>query len=374
MDIVEQISEILANKVSEAKDEGNTEEITKYAPLATKSLNMLERLDEILYYLKNYKEAASKEDVVVWVERDENGLGSVNVKPVYVGEHLYNNFFRRQDLSCVLASATLSVGESFDYIKHELGLNLCSQEVPVPEPSESEEDVSFDTPIQVFDPKTVFEFIGESPFNLTKQQLWYLPEDAVDADNSNRVEFESKLPRQIELLVKACGGGALCLFTSNKSLNSAYKELQWELKDYTLLKQGDKPKTQLIEDFKKDKDSVLFATRSFFTGIDVPGDALRCLIVDKLPFPSPTEPVMQKKNMIDPKGAFNKYFIPEMIITLKQAIGRGVRSIDDKCVICVLDNRMATARYKTKIAYSFNYPKTLTRKIDDVCLFIEGRL
>ena len=127
------------------------------------------------------------------------------------------------------------------------------------------------------------------------------------------------------------------------------------------------PRTKLIEAFKSDRDSILLGTRSFFTGVDVPGDALRAVIIDKFPFPQPTDPVQQK--LKDRDNAFYKYSIPEMIITLKQAIGRGVRSVDDKCVVSILDGRMATAKYKGRINNSFNYKKTGTRNVEDLQKF-----
>jgi ATP-dependent DNA helicase DinG len=152
-----------------------------------------------------------------------------------------------------------------------------------------------------------------------------------------------------------------------RNMNSAYNELKWGL-NYKLLKQGMKPKMQLINDFKNDGNAVLFATKSFFTGVDIPGEALRCVVIDKFPFPSPADPIMQKLSQ-DPNSFF-KYFIPIMVITLKQAVGRGVRSITDKCVIAVLDGRMSTARYKSRINNSFPYQKTGTRDLEEVRRFL----
>jgi ATP-dependent DNA helicase DinG len=139
-----------------------------------------------------------------------------------------------------------------------------------------------------------------------------------------------------------------------------------------IFKQGDMPRTKLIEEFKKDRDSVLFATRSFFTGVDIPGDSLRCLMIDKFPFPSPGDPVMMKIQKLYGDKTFSKHYIPEMVITLKQAVGRGVRTITDKCVIVILDGRMVTSSYKGSIFNSFPYDKTGTRDIEDVKKFLEG--
>ena len=114
----------------------------------------------------------------------------------------------------------------------------------------------------------------------------------------------------------------------------------------------------------------MVATKSFFTGIDIPGKALQTLVIDKLPFNPPDDPVALYLNT---KGGnvFMNYSVPNMIITLKQAVGRGVRSVTDKCVICIADGRMATARYRGKLGSSFPYEKTSTRNIENVKEFLK---
>lgn len=355
--VVEQMAEWLQNTIEAITpvdgadyynmSEKNKEELQAFEVLYNKTGTVLEELCKHLYVLDNYLEESKKKGFAWWIEKDKDKDGSdthsssLNYRQVKVGENLNQNFFDKQGLSVILTSATLSVGGNFDFIKEETGLNITD--------------------------KPILEFIGASPFNLTEQQLWYLPPDAV---NGNDKDFDTKFVGQIEKLIFATNGGVLCLFTSLKNMNIAYKELQWSniTRNCTLLKQGMKPKLQLIEQFKEDKNSVLFATRSFFTGIDIPGDALRCVTIDKFPFPSPADPVMQKLSKED--NSFYKYFIPLMVIDLKQAVGRGVRSITDKCVIAILDNRMATARYKKRINDSFSYIKTGTKDLDKVSEFL----
>jgi ATP-dependent DNA helicase DinG len=318
---------------------GEGEEANELSICLNKMSSVLDRLCEVYTILNEFIDKADSNLIVYWLEKEDDDSSSLNMKPVKIGEELSNELFSQETLACILTSATLSVNDKFDYIKSELGLDVCG--------------------------KNVNEFVGESPFNLTDQQLWYLPEDAVEGNNPG---FDSALNGQLLQIVKACNGGVLALFTSVRNLNSVYDYLKWEIPYHiNIFKQGSKPKIQLLEDFKSDVNSVLLATRSFFTGVDIPGDSLRCVVVDKLPFPSPGDPVMRKLQKED--NSFFKYFIPMMIITLKQAVGRGVRSIDDKCVICILDNRMATARYKSKINGSFNYNKTGTRNIEDVRKF-----
>ena len=275
------------------------------------------------------------ENNVVWLEKVDDTV-FLSYKKVEVGKELSDEFFSREGLSSIFTSATISVGGSFEYIKEQLGLNLTN--------------------------KKTLEFMGGSPFNLTEQQLWYLPPNSMDG---NKFGFDNTIAPNMQSIIEAVGGGALCLFTSVKNMRNTYFELNRSLgHKYKIYVQGDMPRTKLIEAFKNDRDSILLGTRSFFTGVDVPGDALRAVIIDKFPFPQPTDPVQQK--LKDRNNSFYKYSIPEMIITLKQAIGRGVRSVDDKCVISILDGRMATAKYKGRINNSFNYKKTGTRNIEDL--------
>lgn len=289
-------------------------------------LDMKELIEHLDIILKD-------ENNVLWLEKI-NDIISINFKQVEIGDTIRKEFFNREDTSVILTSATMSVGGTFDYIKDQLGLDKVN--------------------------KNINEFIGESPFNLTEQQLWYLPINTVEG---NKFEFSRLLPGMIEEIVTATGGGALCLFTSIKNMRDAYNELQFRIKE-DILVQGDMPKTKLINKFKDNPNSILFGTKSFFTGVDVPGNALRCVIIDKFPFPQPTDPVQQK--LKDRNNSFYKYSIPEMVISLKQAVGRGVRSIDDKCVIAILDGRMSTAKYKGRINRSFGYDKSGTRDIEKI--------
>jgi ATP-dependent DNA helicase DinG len=294
-----------------------------------------------------YKDMVSDNKIVYWVENKEGKI-HIKLKPVSVSDELYENFFSKRDLSCIVTSATLSVNGNFNYIKEQLGLNRSIEN------------------------KSVSEFIGQSPFDLKSQELWYLPTEIIDGDSKNSRAFQELLPKQLIEILEVSKGGVLCLFTSNFNLNYAHSAVSKALPKMRILKQGNLPRTKLIEQFKDDRDSVLFATRSFFTGVDIPGDSLRCLIIDKFPFPSPGDPVMMKiQKLLGPK-TFGKHYIPEMVITLKQAVGRGVRTITDKCVIVILDGRMATANYKGEIFNSFSYEKTGTRNIEDVKKFLEG--
>lgn len=333
------ISEDAAQNIAMYQGMEDTERAGAYTSVLSISESLHEMIVEINFLLGNVDEINKNKNNVIWIEDNEKFL-SISRKTVDVGDSMVRDYFSSEDISCLLTSATMSVGGDFSYIKEQLGLDKISS-------------------------GRVLEYIGKSPFDLTEQQLWYLPKDCIDG---NKQGFDESLPRHVLEIVMATGGGALCLFTSIRNMNNCYWELKRKLPGgIKILKQGDMPRTRLLEQFKEDSDSVLLATKSFFTGIDVQGDALRCVIIDKFPFPQPTDPIQQKLKERD--NSFYKYSIPEMVISLKQAVGRGVRTVDDKSVIAILDGRMATARYKSKINNSFNYKKTGTRDLSDLTEF-----
>jgi ATP-dependent DNA helicase DinG len=140
---------------------------------------------------------------------------------------------------------------------------------------------------------------------------------------------------------------------------------------FEFLVQNEKPKHQLLENFKENKGrrSVLIATKSFFTGIDIKGAALSCLILDKLPFEVPSDPVI--KALVQETGSFERYQLGTMIITLKQIFGRLIRAQTDTGVFVVGDARLASAPYRRKVFSSFGYEISGTRKINEVKDFFE---
>lgn len=287
------------------------------------------------------------DNIVRFVEMGKNHKVELKLKYKKIGDlfeemFISNQFREERPMSILLTSATIAVDGNFNYIKDQLGVKEKYQ---------------------------TLEYIGESPFNLSNQELWYLPPNA---KNGNEQNFLNRMLQDFLEVTVSCNGGVLGLFTSIYNMNAASKFLHENLpkdSNIEILTQGDMPREKLINCFKQERDSVLIGTKSLFTGVDVPGDSLRCVFIDKLPFPSLGDPVQQALNK-EP-GAFFKYSIPNMIIDLKQAVGRGIRSIDDKCVIVISDNRMSTAGYKQKIFSSFNYEKNGTRDINAVIDFIE---
>ena len=339
----------------------DSEEEQKNAEATVRKIDsILDRLDGILSIVDPEE---TDENDVFWAEKKQSNsivMISVSKKPIKVGKIFDELFFSNKNLtSTIVTSATLSVNENFKYIKEELGLDI----------THSDGELAENPKLQN---KELIEYIGASPFNLAKQELWYLPEYAVDGNKTEFNEYFSKLTNE---MVRNVGGGILFLTTSLSSMKNCYdtavRTALANNLNCKILKQGDAPRLKLLKEFKEDRDSILIATKSFFTGVDVPGDSLRCLVIDKFPFASPDDPVMKKLTKED--GGFFKYSIPQMVIMLKQAVGRGVRSITDKCVICVADGRMGTARYRAQVHKSFTYEKTATRNMQDVIDFVNNK-
>lgn len=337
---LEEVMQVSSRYMDLSPDELDEEE-RNYLKAGSVLMVMSNMIKEMFNFISTLSATINNDNMAVWLERINNTT-SINSKKVDVGPAMSEAFFKKENISTIFTSATISVAGTFDYIKSLTGVDLCSN-------------------------KQLFEFIGLSPFNLTEQQLWYLPDGAL---NGNDFAFNKTIASNIIEIVRATRGGCLCLFTSVQNMKNTHYELQKALgMEYDILIQGQAPRTKLVEMFKENRDSILLGTKSFFTGIDVPGDSLRCVIIDKFPFPQPTDPIQQKLQQRD--NSFYKYSIPEMVITLKQAVGRGVRSINDRCVICILDGRMATAKYKSRVNNSFGYKKTGTRNIDDVREFFK---
>jgi ATP-dependent DNA helicase DinG len=172
----------------------------------------------------------------------------------------------------------------------------------------------------------------------------YIPKDI---PTPNDPSFAPKVAERVVEILKISSGRALILFTSYNNLNLVHNELEGKI-PYTILKQGDAPRSVLLEEFRQDTSSVLLATGSFWQGVDVPGEALSCLIIDKLPFDSPGDPLVAARiESIRARGGnpFMEYQLPSAIISLKQGLGRLIRKSSDRGLLSILDTRMITSRY-----------------------------
>jgi ATP-dependent DNA helicase DinG len=250
---------------------------------------------------------------VTWTEV-RGRRASIGASPVDVSTLLREELFFRTP-AVVLTSATLSTGGSFDFVKRRLGID--------------------------FD---VREEILESPFDYEKQAALYLPAHLPDPRDPG---FLDAATDELLGLVHVTGGGAFVLCTSVRVMNELAKRARMLL-EQTVMVQGEAPKAALLERFRENGHAVLFATQSFWEGVDVPGHALRLVVIDKLPFDVPTDPLVRARSVrIEEAGeaAFIKYLVPAAALSLKQGFGRLVRSTEDHGVVAILDNRIVTKPY-----------------------------
>ena len=252
--------------------------------------------------------------------------------PIDVGPILRECLWSKLE-SAVLTSATLAVGGGFEYIRQRLGLEHAR------------------------------ESVLPSHFDYENQALFYVPPDLPDARTP---QFAALAAERIRKLLEITRGRAFVLFTSYAQMNDVYQRLLGEL-EFPMLRQGDAPKTALLEEFRLTPNAVLFATSSFWQGVDVQGEQLSCVIIDRLPFAVPSDPVVAARvKAIDADGgnAFFQYQVPAAVITLKQGFGRLIRSLHDRGLLVLLDNRILKKQYGRVFIESLpNYKKTTDMRV-----------
>ena len=257
-----------------------------------------------------------------------------------------------------LVSAPLSVARVLAPVWNAQTAILTSATIPQSLPHRLGLAVDNDTRLEV-----------ESPFDYEANALLYLADDLPDPDAPDR---NQKVHARIRQLVQYSDGSALVLFTSRKAMRDAVDELRGTLDDITVLSQDDMGKKALLDAFKTDIRSCLFATRSFFQGVDVPGDALRLVILDKVPFPMRTDPLLEARRDLLGQSAFMQIDVPIAAATLAQAAGRLIRSATDHGVVAILDSRLVKRRYKGAVLEGVaHFPET--SQLGDVKSFFHRR-
>lgn len=283
----------------------------------------------------------SEKNYVYWLEKRGRGM-FLRASPIDVSSLLQEKLFEKTE-TVVLTSATLSANGKFDFIKERLGL----------------------------EPKKTESLVAPSAFDYQKQAILYIPK-AMPAPSAP--EFNQMAAAEIIKLLQITNGRAFVLSTSNYSMNALYELVSMRV-NYPCLIQGSMSKAGLLDRFRRTPNAVLFATSSFWQGVDVRGEQLSCVIIDKLPFAVPSDPVVAARTkFIDENGgkSFFDYSVPNAVITLKQGIGRLIRSKTDKGVIALLDTRLRTKAYGKDFINSL--PKTkVTAELKDVAQIFEDK-
>jgi ATP-dependent DNA helicase DinG len=295
------------------------------ARLAAEIENMPSQPEEVFAFARRAQELqvqlgfvmeSEDKNTVFWIERRRGGGReriSLQATPIDVGPILRECLWTKLE-SSVLTSATLAVGGGFDYIRGRLGVEYAR------------------------------DLVLPSHFDYQTQALLYVPPDLPDPRTP---QFAAKAAERIRRLLEITRGRAFVLFTSYAQMRDVHQRLLGEV-EFPMLLQGDAPKNALLEEFRLTPNSVLFATSSFWQGVDVQGEQLSCVIIDRLPFAVPSDPVVAARiKAIDAEGgnAFFQYQVPAAVITLKQGFGRLIRSLNDRGLLVLLDNRILKKQY-----------------------------
>lgn len=318
---------------------------------------VLHRLDSIVSLCHNFTEWEEHEDTVFWMQKVKipakktGDVPTIFVQfvqtPLDVAPLMNMGVFEPMS-SVVCTSATLRTGTDFSYWCRRTGVSFVEEE-------------------------RLLKREFESPFPYKTNVLFAVPKDAPFPDNpSYQMYVEETLPK----LILAAGGRTLVLFTSYDSLKNAFNSCRRILSDsgITAFKQGDDDRFRLLEKFKDDTSSVLFATDSFWEGVDVPGDSLSQVIIVKLPFAVPNDPVFAARSeAVEKKGgsAFFELSVPQAVIKFRQGFGRLVRRSSDRGVVIVLDRRIVEKSYGRTFTASVPMTKRMYSPLNDIISAVE---
>jgi ATP-dependent DNA helicase DinG len=272
---------------------------------------LVRRAEETLVRLRFWMESGD-ESYVYWLERRGRGC-YLQATPIDVSRILNERLFEEVP-TVIMTSATLAVGGTFEYAKSRLGV------------------------------KAPRELVVPSHFDYQHQALLYVPGHLPDVRTP---AFPRAAAEEILRILRHSRGRAFVLFTSHQQMRTIHERVEPEL-DYPTLLQGTAPQRALIDEFRRTPHCVLFATSSFWQGVDVQGDQLSCVIIDKLPFAVPSDPIVQARSQALERNGGNAFFdyqVPQAAIALKQGFGRLIRSRTDRGVVVLLDNRITRQRY-----------------------------
>lgn len=314
---------------------------------------ILRHLEAYVILLKNFPLWDEKKDDVFWIQKKrlppdmvrdaaEAEYVILTQTPLDIS-HLMNEGVFEPMETVVCTSATLKTGRDFSYWMRRTGVTLAGEE-------------------------RILKDEFPSPFPYDKNMLFAVPNDAPLPDN---IQFQQYVEMALPRLIQAAAGRTLVLFTSYESLKSAYRTVVASMRGFSgrIMKQGDDDNAKLLDAFKKENESVLFATDSFWQGIDIPGESLSQVIIVKLPFTVPNDPVfVARAEAIEKRGgsSFMELSVPEAVIKFRQGIGRLIRRSDDRGVVVVLDRRIYEKRYGSVFTASMPECKKLYEPLSEI--------
>lgn len=280
---------------------------------------------------------SDERNYVYWFERRGKGV-FLAATPIDVSQILRERLFQQFD-TVLLTSATLAVASRFDFLKQRLGLDAAKERVLPPE------------------------------FDFRSQALLYIPRALPDVRHTT---FSARAAEEISRILEISEGRAFCLFTSYAQMREVHDRVSKKV-SFPLLLQGTAPRTILLDRFRTTPHAVLFATSSFWQGVDVPGAQLSCVIIDRLPFAVPSDPIVAARVRAlqeDGRNAFAEYQVPEAVLALKQGFGRLIRSKSDRGILVILDNRIRRMHYG-KIFLESLPEYTTTQDLAEVARFMQ---
>lgn len=286
----------------DAEERGTSELLS---PIARRSHGMRDDLAAIA--------DGGRGDDVTWTAQRGRGV-SIGCSPIDIGDILRERLYARAQ-GTIFTSATLSTGGNFSFVKARLGMDF-----------------------------EVDELLLASPFDYDHQAALYMPDGLPDPRDSGFIDAAIE---EVVRLVTLTGGGAFVLCTSLRAMRALTKGCRPRLRGEILM-QGEAPNGMLLSRFREARDAVLFATASFWQGVDVPGEALRLVVIDKLPFDVPTDPLIEARcRRLEAAGTqpFIKYLVPAAALTLKQGFGRLIRARSDRGIVAILDRRLTKKGY-----------------------------
>jgi ATP-dependent DNA helicase DinG len=312
-------------------------ELAALTPKPEEVVTVARRAAEVRRELTFLLESEEK-GYVYWYERRGKGV-FLAATPIDVSQILREKLFEQFD-TVVLTSATLAVGGRFDFLKQRLGVQP-AKEVVLPQ-----------------------------EFNFAEQAILYMPRSLPDVRNP---AYPASAADEIVKLLEISEGRAFCLFTSYAQMRVIYERVSGRVA-FPLLLQGTAPRSILLERFRATPNAVLFATSSFWQGVDVPGSQLSCVIIDKLPFAVPSDPIVAARVRAlqeDGRNPFAEYQVPEAVLALKQGFGRLIRSKTDRGILAILDNRIQRMQYGRIFLESLP-PYSTTQDLAEVARFMEN--